>query len=204
MERDKANFDIDLNSREADTSSLKVAGAIFGSFVLCTVGLKAPFVVTKSVLPYMATPRTKIHRALQHLSKGKNGVFVDLGSGNGEAVYQAAKLGYRSVGIELNFTLWAFSSIRRRLFWSASERKRSAFIWSNFFDHELNDANTVMIFGVNPLMKPLSKKIASECAPGTDILSYRFALPLANDDEPDLLEADIIYDEQEMRIYRRK
>ena len=113
-----------------------------------------------------------------------------------------ARLGYNAVGIELNFTLWAFSSIRRRLFWSVEERERSSFILGNFFDYNLNRSNTVMIFGVSPLMESLSRKIAAECQPGTDILSYRFGLPLATDRESGLVNAELVYDEQEMRIYR--
>jgi hypothetical protein len=204
MAGNKKEYEFDMHGPEADTKSLKLAGAVFVSFVVGTVGLTAPFVLSKSALPYMATPGPKIRRALQHLGKGKNGVFVDLGSGDGEAVYQAAKLGYRAVGVELNFTLWALSSFRRQFFWSASERERSTFIWSNFFDYNLKNANTVMIFGVTPLMKSLSQKIAAECTPGTDVLSYRFGIPLAYDKDVDLLKAGIIYDEQEMRIYRCK
>jgi hypothetical protein len=194
-----------IDEPEADMRKLRMAGLVVGSVIVGVVGLTAPFVLSKSKLPYMATPGTKIHRALKHLGKGKNGgVFVDLGSGDGEAVYQAAKLGYRAIGVELNFTLWAFSSFRRQLFWSASEKERSTFIWSNFFNYNIGHANTVMIFGVTPLMKSLSQKIVEDCNPGTDVLSYRFAIPLAYDEEPDLLKADIIYDEQEMRIYRCK
>jgi hypothetical protein len=189
-----------------NSANMKVAGAIFGSFLACTLGLTFPFVFSNSSLPYMATPGKKISRALEHLSKTKRpGTFVDLGSGDGEAVYQAAKLGYRAVGIELNSTLWALSSVRRLLFWSTAERERSEFIRGDFFSYNLKDANTVMMFGVVPLMKPLSEKIASECSSGIDVLSYRFALPLAHDEATsNLMRASIIYEEQEMRIYRCK
>jgi len=40
------------------------------------------------------------------------GIFVDLGSGDGEAVLQAASLGYQCRGVELNFTMWAISQVR--------------------------------------------------------------------------------------------
>lgn len=184
----------------------RIAGAIFGTIVIGVFGLKAPFVFTKSRLPYMATPGPKIRKALQHLSKEKPpGIFVDLGSGDGEAVYQAAKLGYKAVGIELNFTMWWMSSIRRRLFWTAEERSRSKLLWSDLFEYDLKDANAVMMFGVTPLMKPLSQKVASQCKSGTDILSYRFALPLAHNQETqDLMKGAMIYDQEEMRIYRCK
>ena len=187
--------------------NLRTAGFFFASTVGLMVGLTAPFVFTKSALPYMATPKEKVSRALKFLKKGESGVFVDLGSGDGEAVYQAAKIGYRALGMETNFTLWAFSSLRRQLFWSSAERARSSFVWGNMFDYHLDkdlQANTVMIFGVTPMMKSLSEKLALECPSGTHVLSYRFAIPLKHEEQPQLLNAKIVYDQQEMRIYESK
>jgi hypothetical protein len=197
----------DWNKPVEPNPNLRTAGFFFASTVGLMVGLTAPFVFNKSALPYMATPKEKVRRALKFLKKGESGVFVDLGSGDGEAVYQAAKIGYRSVGMETNFTLWAFSSLRRQLFWSSAERARSSFVWGNMFDYHLQkdlQANTVMIFGVTPLMKSLSEKLALECPPGTHVLSYRFAIPLEHDEQPQLLNANIVYDQQEMRIYESK
>lgn len=190
------------------TKNLQRAGMLVGSSIAVILGFTAPFVFVRSPLPYMATPGPKLRRALQFLGKAndpKRNLFVDLGSGDGEAVYQAARLGYRAIGIELNFTMWAFSSVRRQVFWSKEEKANSTLLWRNFLDYDLADANTVMIFGVTPLMKPLSQKIAAECQPGTEILSYRFGIPLAHPQRKetwDLLNADIVYDQQEMRIYR--
>ena len=87
-----------------------------------------------------------------------------------------------------------------------------------------------MIFAVPRTMPLLGRKIQSECSPGTDILAYRFKMPLKtttkdkvkkknensnversssvsssenSDDENDLrLQASCIYDQEEMRIYR--
>lgn len=201
----EVQFTFDDEEVKTDPRKLQIAGAIFGTLTLGIFALKAPFIFSKSSLPYMATPGNKVRKALQFLNKNDNGVFVDLGSGDGQAVYEAARLGYKSIGIELNFTLWALSSIRRKLFWSATEQERSQLIWSDFFSYNLKDANTVMVFGVTPLMKPLSQKIASECEPDTDVLSYRFALPLAHDEKTaDLMKASTVYDHEEMRIYRCK
>ena len=196
---------------DPNNKNLRVAGFVFASAVGLTVGLTAPFIFSRSILPYMATPKEKVKRALEHLGKGQitrkdpnppGGRFLDLGSGDGEAVYQAAKLGYQATGLELNFTLWAFASLRRRLFWPAEVRSRSRFVWGDMFEQDLREADTVMIFGVNPLMKRISQKLRTECPPGTHVLSYRFAIPLAYTDQPDLLQAKIVYDEQEMRIYQ--
>jgi hypothetical protein len=239
-------------------------------------------------------------------SSGKEGervsslLFVDLGSGDGEAVYQAIRSrqnneGVHSalcndscsidrnceyfapstlrpvnfdespgsatpqclswslpsyfthaIGIEINYTLYLVSQIRRWCFWSRTEHERSTLLCGDFLRPKpalrdiralkvhpaketyasnpvLRHADVVYLFGVQPLMKPLSMLLANDCGPGTLVLSYRFRLPLANggdardsgmseknhhgtqrgysgaDDR--LLHARIIYDHQEMRIY---
>eukprot|EP00536_Pseudo-nitzschia_multiseries_P002583 jgi/Psemu1/183731/e_gw1.34.66.1 len=109
-------------------------------------------------------------------------VFVDLGSGDGQAVYEAAKLGYRAVGIEFNWTLWALSSFRRQFFWSLDAKRRSQFLLQDFSNYNLKDADTVMIFAVPRTMPILGQKIQSECSPGTNVMAYRFEMPLADAD----------------------
>jgi hypothetical protein len=202
-----ARLEKDPPSSDA-TERLQKAGMVVASSIAVILGFTAPFVFVRSPLPYMATPGPKIREALMYLGKAQDPsrkTFLDLGSGDGEAVYQAARLGYRAIGLELNFTMWAFSNMRRQIFWSREEKANSQILWKNFFQHDIGHANTVMIFGVTPLMKPLSEKIAKECKVGTDVLSYRFPLPVASSNRPEtshLLQAKIIYDRQEMRIYR--
>ena len=240
---------------------LWIAAGIAGTTVLGVVALTAPFVVlptAKKGLPYMATPAPKLRKAFHFLSQRRRSleiptggvntsllhqphrVFVDLGSGDGEGVYQAVQLlndeinrpdeqngatstpshyYYQScIGMELNTTLYFLSSLRRRWFWSHTERARSQFQCGDFWNTPpalLRAADTVLIFGVAPLMHPLSVKLRADgLRPGAHILSYRFPLPLAdpvddasnhNNDNtfvgPQLLNARLIYDEEEMRIY---
>ena len=120
--------------------------------------------------------------------------FGDLGSGDGTAVLTASKLGWHSTGIEMNSTLWLVSSIRR-LFSIASTtmttstskeiRSNSQFKLGDMFNPTtsrecLHNADSVMIFGVQPLMSQISKLIESECPPGCYLMSYRFRIPLAS------------------------
>ena len=65
-------------------------------------------------------------------------------------------------------------------------------------------------------MTPISAKLAQECQDGTMVLAYRFPIPLNITDENEtsddtnsskpsrLLSADLVYEEEEMRIYRCK
>lgn len=184
-----------------DSSTGHVAVLVAGTTVAVTLGLMAPFVVLKTPLPYMATPGRKVSNALQFLAKPKNHLFVDLGSGDGEAVYQAAKCGYNAIGYELNWTLWTFSMIRRST-WPSSIRQRTAFYRQDFFRSSLpSDTSVVMVFGVNPLMEPLSRKLSAECCDGAHILSYRFWLPTHKEEGDKLLRAQVVYDVEDMHIY---
>lgn len=171
----------------------------------------------------MATPNYKVHRALSYIQKQADSpsgqVFVDLGSGDGETVYQALKVGFQqAVGVEWNTTLYAISCGRRRT-WTPDERNRSQFLCQDLFQYNLRKANVVMIFGVKPLMEPISRKLAREMCQGTFVLSYRFTIPLTNivdekigqdnrrhhsqqHQEHRLLNATLIYKEEEMHIYK--
>jgi len=202
----------------------KVVGGVIGTAVLFgTLALTYPFVFSRSPLPYMATPGAKLKKALafiQKLNKQKQLNFVDLGSGDGEAILQAAKLGFQnSTGVELNFTLWSISKFRLFRNLTSKERKNTKIIWGDLFIQPLNEANAVLVFGVTPLMRQISQKLRKECLPGTYVLSYRFVLPTATslavkkddedgdrdgdeDEDGSLFNAEIVYDKEEMRIYK--
>lgn len=210
--------------RSQDNHHRLVWGAVLaGSTLVGTLALTAPFVFSRSPLPYMATPGHKIRKALDfiHTSSSSSSssstaaartqrqprVFVDLGSGDGEGVYQAVRSGYyqQAIGIELNWTLCTLSRIRRLFFWDGRLRRRSRFLRGDLFSHSLAHADTCLIFGVTPLMEPISRKLARECAPGTHVLAYRFKLPLHTTEQrdgPKLLNAEIVYDAEEMRVYK--
>jgi hypothetical protein len=197
-------------TRHAKDSEARLGFAAAGVAVVVAgiLGMTAPFVVLKTPLPYMATPGIKIQKALAFLGTNnhKRSVFVDLGSGDGEALYQASRMGYQKViGYELNWTLWGISQLRRILFWDGDSQKRrnTQILLKDFFLSSLpQDTCTVMVFGVTPLMKPLSAKLALETRPGVHVLSYRFPLPLKDESNTDLLQAKLVYDQEEMRIYK--
>jgi hypothetical protein len=151
--------------------------------------------------------------------------FVDLGSGDGTTIFAASSLSWKSVGIELNTTLWAVSSFRR-LFQPYDIRNNCTFIHGDMFTNirlkdELNRADCIMVFGVNSLMPKIADLIESKCrreegGGGVFVMSYRFRLPLlveqscgnAHDrnggeqrKKSGVIDASLIYEEEEMRVY---
>jgi hypothetical protein len=252
---------------------------IVGGILVLTV----PFVLMPLCghsLPFMATPAVKVKKALQFIQKRqqqrqqvlvvpstkaldltlesasstRRRMFLDLGSGDGEAVWQAAQLHSGDdkndndrpassarleehkhyhftdcVGVELNSTLYLVSVLRRALFWSHPIRQRSRFycrdVWA-LPRHLVREADTIFLFGIPSLMPRLSHAMAHtwQIRSGTFIVSYRFPLPVrdgtsksvnATDILPiksesnrvseelpfPLLEAELVYSEDEMRIY---
>lgn len=213
------------NSALIQTSTSDVATFLIGGSFVTIFALTTPFITMqlKSSLPYMSTPKKKVEKALIFLSTRtkttienscKSNNFVDLGSGDGTAVLAASSLGWRAVGIEMNPTLFLISSIRR-LVHNQNIRTNSQLKFGDMFDESisrdrLQNADSVMIFGVQSLMPRIAKMIERDCQPGCFIMSYRFRLPIANvtkdSDEGTKtkksgLHASLIYDEEEMRIY---
>jgi hypothetical protein len=196
------------------TTALCAAAAFVGAIGAVTL----PFVVMPWVrgqnLPYMATPKGKLQKAFQFLMRhrqrhhsvlAERQRFVDLGSGDGEVVYQALQIKTsssrnkgnfasssdverpryyfsRCTGIELNSTLCLWSCVRR-FFWTRHDRQRSRFLCRNMFhsgNRLLEEADAVFIFGIPSLMTTISQLLRRNCRRGTYILCYRFPLPVKN------------------------
>jgi hypothetical protein len=257
-----------LSTPSFPLTALLISGGVVGSVMFLTLPFIVMPFVSGQTLPYMATPKRKVLQALKYIQQRhhqtrphhdtggkrfmKNRQFLDLGSGDGETVYQALQLLNPSnnpkhldnqsnivykddhddteshyytkcIGIELNTTLYLWSCWRRMMFWSRSEQLRSQFLCRNMFhqplptnhshhesNHWIRQSDTIMIFGIPSLMMPLSQLLAQhQCRSGTYILSYRFPLPTTDSNHhPDnssgdnsLLQARLIYDQEEMRIY---
>lgn len=148
---------------QAQNTNSHLALAAIGTSFLAVMGLTFPFVSMqlRSPLPYMATPRHKVEKALKFLLERRrtgthdqfnneinnktsatvspnhhmNNIqprFVDLGSGDGTTIFAAASLSYKSTGIELNPTLFAISSIRR-MFQPTEIRRNCSLIHGDMF-----------------------------------------------------------------------
>lgn len=143
----------------------------------------------KLTIPWMATPTNVIRNALNKLPQQKNPIsnrkLVDLGSGDGRFVIEAAKAGYKkAVGIELNPWLVAYSYWKS---WRAGVFNKTTFKMINFFDFDLRPFDVITCFGANGVMEPLCTKIKEEGKDDVLIVCYRFPLidkvPIVKDGE---------------------
>jgi hypothetical protein len=179
--------------QETPVIALLVAGSVVGGVLFLTLPFIVMPFISGQTLPYMATPIKKLqdafrfiqlrrrqqHNYYHHTGNTHNVVplhrqrqrhFLDLGSGDGETIYQALRLlntqnasekheenlacyYYYSccTGVELNTTLYLWSWWRRTLFWTKQERSRATFLCRDMFQpsslllHNCNNTNANLI-----------------------------------------------------------
>ncbi len=99
-------------------------------------------------------------------------VVIDLGSGDGRLLVEAAKRGATVIGYELNPLLVWWS--RKKL---SDFGNRATVYRKNLLDADLSEASVIYLFGITSIMPQIAKKLTAECRSGTRIISFAFELP---------------------------
>lgn len=142
-------------------------GAIFFASWLAIVFVGAPYVPTKS---------RDLQKILKATGLKKGELIVDLGSGDGRLLIEAAKSGYRAVGYELNPFLELLTWWRLRHYRAQADVRMVDF-WKTDLP---TDTKAVFVFLAAPFMKRLEIVIENEAKRlGHDLVlvSYGFELP---------------------------
>lgn len=122
--------------------------------------------------PYLPTRRRQAAEALDMLGLKKGEVFVDLGSGDGSVLIEAARRGLVCYGYELNPFVWFVSWLRTRRFGGQVK-----VYCRNFWRVSLpKDTRGVFVFLLDPYMAKLDAKLAAELKGGR-LVSYTFQIP---------------------------
>ena len=151
---------------------LTISGTAFGLVFAVTTPFILP-ALRKYCLPYVPATTEQVKNILC-LLRGKQGRLIDLGSGDGRLVIEAAKLGLCCDGVELNpWLVWysRISSFRR------GTHKRTSFQRKDLWKTDLSKYNYVIIFGVDCMMKDLTNKLRRELHEQSEVIACRFPLP---------------------------
>lgn len=140
---------------------IAVCGFVFACFVF-VVAFGAPFLPTHS-------PQVLIAFDLIALKKGQT--LLELGSGDGRVLREAAKRGINAVGYELNPLLVVYSKI---ITWRY--RKQVTIIWGNFWHKKLPQSDAIFVFLLKTYMSRLDAKITSEAKKPQKLVSYAFTI----------------------------
>lgn len=127
---------------------------------------------------YLPTFSATLKGMLQLAELRPGETLVDLGSGDGRIVIQAALQGARATGYEINPLLVLISRIKARL----KGASNASFRATNFWDADLRDVDVVAVYLVPAFMPKLKEKVLREMKPGSRIVAGVYPLP---DWEPD-------------------
>ncbi|XP_028405407.1 protein N-lysine methyltransferase FAM173B-like [Dendronephthya gigantea] len=152
--------------------ALGVTGTIVAGLFVGTLPFLTP-ALRRICLPYVPATNTQIQNILQ-MCKGRSGLLVDLGSGDGRVVMAAAQAGYQSVGYELNLWLVLYSKLMARL---RGLHHKASFFRADLWKTNLKDFDTIVIFGVDEMMPKLQEKFSDEMKCDAKVLACRFPLP---------------------------
>ena len=144
---------------------------MFWLIALCVV---IPFAyVLMFGAPYLPTRKRQVNQALDLLNLKKGELLVDLGSGDGAVLVEAAKRGIRCIGYELNPLVFSISYIR---VWKY--RKLVTLRLRNFWNVPIpKEAKAVFVFLLDKYMVKLDRKLETELSKGTKVVSYTFEIP---------------------------
>ena len=144
-----------------------VAGslALATGTVLAQEGRRTPDVI------YVPTPQEVVDGMLKLAKVGKNDVVYDLGCGDGRIVVAAARLGARSVGIDIDPIRIREAAENIRV---AGVGDRAKLIEGDLFATDISEATVVTLYLLSRLNLKLRPNRLKELRPGTRIVSHAF------------------------------
>ena len=141
-------------------------------FILFCIFILFVFVVLIGA-PYVPTLGTQQREALQLLKLKKGQTVLDLGSGDGRFLREAAKQGYKAVGIEANPLLVIISYIA-----CLPYRNQVTVKWGNMWTKQWPPVDGVYVFLHTRFMQKLDKKLEQQYSgKNVNVVSYAFEIP---------------------------
>lgn len=146
-------------------------GLAVGVSIVCIPFVSPAF--RRFCLPYVPATTDQLLGVTKALA-GRSGRLLDVGSGDGRIVFTAAKLGFKSDGVELNPWLVYYSRIAALL---DPKCRDSKFYRKNLWSFDLKPYENIVIFGVEQMMSEFEKKLLKEVNHDTIVVACRFPLP---------------------------
>ncbi len=141
-----------------------------GILIGCIIGLSW-FAGTDA--PYVPTKMDQIKDILKLAGVKKGRKFYELGSGDGRVVFEAAKLGATSFGIEQSWLRVLYSQYKS---WRLGFKKAN-FLHGNIFSKTYQDADVVYIYLLHKGVEKLENKLRKEAKKGTVVITQTYHFP---------------------------
>jgi len=119
-------------------------------------------------VPYVVTPMEIVQRMLRMAEVGPGDTLIDLGSGDGRIVIEAAKRGARGLGVDLDPSLVKLAIENAR---KAGVADRARFETRDIFETDLSGASVVAFYLLPDFNAKLMPRLL-KLKPGTRIVSH--------------------------------
>lgn len=129
--------------------------------------------LAQTLAPYVPTPFPIVDAMLALAGLAEDDVLIDLGSGDGRVVLEAARRGARAVGIEIDAALVSQSIERRN---EDTRYLTAEFLHGDVLDADISQATVVTCYLLSTTMGALTEKFRA-LKPGTRIISHAFVMP---------------------------
>ncbi len=150
------------------------AVAVAGWLAAAALYAQAPADEPTVKVPYVPTPWPVVKAMLDLGQVGERDFLIDLGSGDGRVVIEAARTrGARGIGVELDPDLVRLSSDEAKRLGVAA---RAQFSRQDLFETDLTPATVITMYLLPHINMALRPRLASELRPGTRIVSHDFGM----------------------------
>ena len=119
-------------------------------------------------VPYVVTPMEIVERMLRMAEVGKGDTVIDLGSGDGRIVIEAAKRGARGMGVDIDPALVALANENAK---RAGVQDKAHFVVKDIFETDLAPASVVTMYLLPEFNRKLLPRLLA-LRPGTRIVSH--------------------------------
>lgn len=146
---------------------------VTGTVLFLIIEIFAVFVGEWYGAPYVKSKKEKIAVMLKLAAIRPGEQVIDLGSGDGTLVIEAARLEAEATGVEINpFLVW-YSRWRIK---RAGLKNRAAIVRGDFREFPLSDADVIFIYLWPSTIEKLKEKLSQELKPGSRIVSNGFPI----------------------------
>ncbi len=159
-------------------------GLIFAAILACMIVVFSIFFITLEIYvgiigrlkgaPFVASKPQRIQTMIELADIEKGTRVVDLGSGDGAIVIEAARHGATAIGVEMNPFLIPYSRWRAK---RARVEKYTTFIRGDIKSFALHNTDVVFLYLLPGLLSSISDKLSSELKQGSLVVSNAFPIP---------------------------
>jgi len=143
------------------------------AFIFLTLLIVTLLSVIKGA-PYVASDKKTVGKVLEFARPKRGQKIADLGSGDGRVVIALAKKGAIVHGYEINPFLVLLSRI---YIWKQDLGGKAFIHLKNYWQVDLRNFDTVVVFGISYIMYELEKKFEKELKRGVIVITHTYKLP---------------------------